>query len=205
MEQYHNHSIIIILSMENHYLINRASTSSSYRWNIIIILSCSSIILPMDQYHPTNGLSSFYWWRIVIIIFICKNALKRIINNDIMRTIDILHQLILLLWHQRKRTLKIISQIWDTSFICFTSNPMELTLNVQGEQSSVNTVKDTISPIELHFMLMSFISVFVESIRKDEFSKTNHRCIRHQKGCSTTWNFFLAANCDLVQRGVSNS
>ena len=48
---------------------------------------------------------------------------------------------------------------------------MESTSNVQGEQLSVNMVKDTIPPFELHFMLMSFISVFVESIQEDEFSK----------------------------------
>ena len=65
--------------------------------------------------------------------------------------------------------------------------------------------KKTLSPILMAFFkMMSFISVFVESIQKDEFSK-NHRCGRHQKGCSTTWNFFLAANWDTVQRGMSNS
>ena len=36
-------------------------------------------------------------------------------------------------------------------------------------------------------------------------SQTNHRCGRHQIGCSTTWNFFLAANWDIVWRGISNS
>ena len=65
--------------------------------------------------------------------------------------------------------------------------------------------KDTISHLNFIFMLTSFISVFVESIRNDEFSKTYHRCGRHQKGCSTTWNFFLAANWDIVQREMSNS
>lgn len=49
--------------------------------------------------------------------------------------------------------------------------PDEVDVNVQGEKLNVDTVKDTISPFELHFTLMSFISVFVESIQEDEFSK----------------------------------
>ena len=66
---------------------------------------------------------------------------------------------------------KIIFQIWHKSFICFTSNPIKLTSNVQIEKLSVNTVKDIISYFNWIFMLTSFVFVSVESIRKDEFSK----------------------------------
>ena len=83
--------------------------------------------------------------------------------------------------------------------------PIELTSNEEGDQLSVNTVKYTISHLNCTFKLTSFISVFVKSIRKDELSKKNYRCGRHQKGCSTTWNFFLTANWYIVHKGVSNS
>ena len=62
---------------------------------------------------------------------------------------------------------------------------MELTSNIEGEQLSVNMVKETISHLNLIFMLMIFISAFVESIQKGEFSKkkpqvwTTSKCMQH--------------------------
>ena len=66
-------------------------------------------------------------------------------------------------------------------------------------------VNDAISPFELHFTLMSFISIVVESIREDEYSNQTTLCGQHKKGFSTMLNFFLDEKCDIVQRGVSNS
>ena len=73
-------------------------------------------------------------------------------------------------------------------FICWTSDRSSRR-RILRISTKCQRGKKTLSPILLHFFkLTSFISVFVESIQKDKFSK-NHRCGRHQKGCSTTWNF----------------
>ena len=47
----------------------------------------------------------------------------------------------------------------------------ELMTNIEGEQLSVKTIKDIVPHFNCIFMLMSFISAAVESIRKDEFYK----------------------------------
>jgi len=60
-------------------------------------------------------------------------------------------------------------------------------------------------PFELHFYANEFYLSLCREHKKWLILKTNHRYGRHQKGCSTTWNFFLAANWDIVQRGVPNS
>ncbi|KAH0635722.1 hypothetical protein KY289_035637 [Solanum tuberosum] len=84
---------IIVLSMDQHHpvngptssnrwIINEASSSYqwrinfiplidhqtlSYQWSIdVIIMSCSSVILPMDHYHPINKASLSTSYQIII-------------------------------------------------------------------------------------------------------------------------------------------
>ena len=51
-----------------------------------------------------------------------------------------------------------------------------LTSNINGEQLSSNMVNYVISPFELYFTLMSFISVFVEIIKENVY--TNQTTVR---------------------------
>ena len=68
-----------------------------------------------------------------------------------------------LCWHQMKNTLKIILQTQDVSFIRYTSNVGETIQCQHGRRHFI--------PLELNFYVTNFISVFLEIIRKDEFSK----------------------------------
>ena len=117
-----------------------------------------------------------------------KVNIKRSIEDDIKRNVSTLNKLSFMLTSNEDYIANIRHKLYFL-YVKLT----ELTSNIEGEQLNVNTVKDTISRLNCIFMLTSFISAFVESIGQ------------HKKGCNTTWNFFLAANWDTVQKGVSNS
>ena len=122
-------------------------------------------------------------------------------EDDNKTNISTLHHLLFILKSSEEYIEGYISNIRRKLYFLY-SKPIELTSKVEIDKLSVSMVKVTISPLNCIFMLMSFMSDFVERIQRDEFCKTNHKCGWHQKGCSTVWNFFFATNCDSPKKSV---
>ena len=138
------------------------------------------------------------------MLFLIKINIMESIEDDNKRSINVASAFIYLFQHQVWNTLKMILQNTRHKLYLLDVRTDRVDVDLRRTMKCRHGKKDTVSHPNCFFKLTIFISIFVESIQKDEFSE-NHRCRRHQKGCSTTWNFFLAANWDTVRRGVSNS
>ena len=73
--------------------------------------------------------------------------------------------------------------------------------NIEGDQMCQDGKRRCL-PFECIFILMSFISVFVECIRKDEFSKNKPQVRMTSKMMQHNMELFFAANWDSPKRSV---
>ena len=87
---------------------------------------------------------------------------KRIVKDDI-KKISTMHQILLILNSSEDYNEDYIANITHNLYLLYVE-PIELMTN--------KAVRDTISHLNCIFVLMSFVTVIVENIRKDEFSNT---------------------------------